>query len=103
MPGPFAGRLSRFIRHRREELRLTHQQLADLIQVSPGFVSLVESGHRRLDLDRIPQLADALETDRTYLCWMAVIEGKPVIFQELFGEPVLADIALAIATKGGQS
>jgi transcriptional regulator with XRE-family HTH domain len=103
MPGPFEGRLSRYIRHRREELRLTHQQLADLIQVSPGFVSLVESGHRRLDLDRIPQLADALETDRTYLCWMAVIEGKPVIFQELFGAPVLADLADAIAAKGGQS
>ena len=102
MPGPFEGRLSCFIRRRRAELQLTHQQLADLIQVSPGFVSLVESGHRRLDLDRIPQLADALETDRTYLCWMAVIEGKPVIFQELFGEPVLADIANALAVKGGR-
>jgi transcriptional regulator with XRE-family HTH domain len=102
MPGPFEGHLSRFIRRRRAELQLTHQQLADLIQVSPGFVSLAESGHRRLDLDRIPQLADALETDRTYLCWMAVIEGKPVIFQELFGEPVLADIANAIAVKGGR-
>lgn len=102
MPGPFAGRLSCFIRHRREELRLTHQQLADLIQVSPGFVSLVESGHRRLDLDRIPRLADALETDRTYLCWMAVSERSPAIVQELFGAPVLADIANAIAAKGGQ-
>jgi transcriptional regulator with XRE-family HTH domain len=103
MPGPFAGRFSRFIRRRREELQLTHQNLADLIQVSPGFVSLIESGHRRLDLDRIPQLADALETDRTYLCWMAVIEGKPALFQEIFGETVLAEIADAIAAKGSEA
>ena len=102
MPGPVEGRMSRYIRHRREELRLTHQQLADLIEVSPSFISLIESGHRRLDLNRVAQLADALETDRTYLCWMAVIEGKPILFQEIFGEPLLAEIADAIAAKGGR-
>jgi transcriptional regulator with XRE-family HTH domain len=103
MPGPFEGRLSHFIRRRREELKMTRQQVADLIDVGPGVLSLIEAGHRPLDLNRIYCLADALETDRTYLCWMVVIERSPTIVQELFGEPVLADIALAIATKGGQS
>lgn len=103
MPGPFEGRLSRYIRHRRQELQLTHQQLADLIEVSPSFISLIESGHRRLDLNRVAQLADALETNRTYFCLMAALEGKPALFQEIFGEPLLAEIANAIAAKGAQA
>lgn len=103
MPGPFEGRLSRYIRHRRQELQLTHQQLADLIEVSPSFISLIESGHRRLDLNRVAQLADALETNRTYFCLMAALEGKPALFQEIFGEPLLAEIADAIAAKGAQA
>lgn len=84
MPGPFEGRMSRYIRHRRGELQLTHQQLADLIEVSPSFIRLVESGHRRLALDRVAQLADALQTNPTYFGWMAALEGKPDLFQNLW-------------------
>ncbi len=103
MPGPFEGCLSRYIRRRRQQLQLTHQQLPDLIEVSPSFISLIESGHRRLDLYRVTQLANALQTHHTYFCLMAAMEGKPALFQEIFGEPLFAEIANAIAAKGAQA
>ena len=64
MSEPFEGRLPIFIRQRREQLGLTQQQLALLlIDVSPADVVLLESGHLRLDVARLDQLADALATE----------------------------------------
>ena len=96
MAEPLEGRLSHFIRHRREQLAMTQQQLASLINVSIDYIASLESGDVQLDEDSIYPLADVLAIDRTYLCLMAVLEGTSPIARKYFWDPLLADIA-----KGG--
>jgi transcriptional regulator with XRE-family HTH domain len=91
-------RLPHFIRHRRERLAMTQQQLASFINVSIEYVALLESGDRQLEHYRIHALANALAIDRSYLCLMAVLEGTSPIARHYFWDPLLADIA-----KGGDA
>ncbi len=84
MPKRVAGPFSHFIRQRRLELGKTQKQIAEVLGTTADFVTLAEAGERRIDLDRIPLLADALEIDRTDLCVWALSERAPVLFGELF-------------------
>ena len=86
MSNRFEGGLSRLIRHRREELNLTQQQVAEKMGVTSDAITLVELGYRRLDLDRIPALADALKLNRRQLCRQALQERAPELFRQLFRE-----------------
>ena len=67
MPNRFEGAFCRLIRHRREELNLTQAEVATKLGVTADCITLVELGYRRLDLDRIPALADAVRLNRRQL------------------------------------
>lgn len=86
MPTRFPGSLCNFVRNRRRDLNKTQRTVADRVGVTSDFISLVESGERRMDLDKIPQLADALEVDRTELCRRALAERAPSLYRILFDE-----------------
>ena len=84
MSSRFSSKLCCTIRHRRRELNLTQREVGESLGVTPDFITLVELGHRRLDLDRIPALADALKLDRAQLCRGALEERAPELYAELF-------------------
>jgi transcriptional regulator with XRE-family HTH domain len=84
MPNRFEGYISNFIRQRRLQLGLTQKEVAQMIGVTADFISLLESGERRLDLDRIPRLADALDAERFDLCASALRDRCPRLFAEIF-------------------
>jgi transcriptional regulator with XRE-family HTH domain len=86
MPTTFAGRLSDLIRNRRQELKLTQQQVADVLGVTADFMSLVESGQRRLNLDHVALLAHALAIDPPYICRLALEERAPFFYAQLFAD-----------------
>jgi len=87
MPNRFTGHLSNYIRHRRYFLGKTQKTIAEAIGVTPDFIALIESGERRLDLDKIPLLADALEVNRMALCQQALRERAPALYGQLFPIP----------------
>ncbi len=76
------------IRRRRRELNLTQADLAELLNVSPESVALWEAGRRRMDLARIPRLADALQIDARRLCALALAEFQPYFCACLLGNDV---------------
>jgi transcriptional regulator with XRE-family HTH domain len=84
MSNRFESTFSHLIRHRREELSLTQAEVAGKIGVTADCITLVELGYRRLDLDRIPTLADALKLDRRHLCREALKARAPQLYQELY-------------------
>lgn len=84
MPHRFDSEFNRTIRRRREELGKTQLQVAEAVGVTSDCITLVEGGRRRLDLDRIPRLADALEMDRKDLCRQALLARSPQFYSELF-------------------
>lgn len=49
------------IHNRREFMNLTHEELAEKIGVTPGFLALVERGRRSLEIEKLLELSDALE------------------------------------------
>jgi transcriptional regulator with XRE-family HTH domain len=55
-------RLGRAIKKRRFALKLTQQQLAEMISKSTVYVSLIESGSRRPSLDTVLNIALSLRT-----------------------------------------
>src|SRR5262245_12451249 len=56
--------IARIVRERREELSMPQQSLADALGIRSGeFISMVEAGKRKLDLDKIPRLASTLNLD----------------------------------------
>ncbi len=86
MPNRFEGAFCRLIRHRREELNLTQAEVATKLGVTADCITLVELGYRRLDLDRIPALADAVRLNRRQLCRQALRERAPELYRQLFGQ-----------------
>lgn len=76
--------LKDLIRKRRQELGITQNDIAKAVGVtSPDFICLVEKGVRRLDLDRIPTLAELLRVDPAELCALALGEQFPMLAQTL--------------------
>ncbi|HLW80036.1 MAG TPA: helix-turn-helix transcriptional regulator [Terriglobia bacterium] len=84
MPNRFEGYISNFMRQRRLELDLTQREVAEVVGVTPDFIALLEAGMRRLDLARMPRLADALSTARGDLCAWALLDRCPELFAEIF-------------------
>lgn len=72
--------LSSFIRRRRTELNHTQSFIAEKLGVkSAEYISLIESGVRRLDLDRIPRLAEVLGVSASALSRLALEEQYPLL------------------------
>jgi transcriptional regulator with XRE-family HTH domain len=73
------------LRRRRQELHLVQADVAVALNVSDGAVTLWESGRRRMELSKIPRLAEALQLDARELCIQALAEFHPVFHATLFG------------------
>ena len=84
MPNRFEGPFSHYIRQRRLALDKTQKQVGQVIGTTADFITLAEAGERRIDLNRIPLLADALEVERFDLCLWALSERAPDLYYELF-------------------
>ena len=70
--------IATFIRARRRELSLTQADVARSCGLaSCDFIGLVEAGHRRLQLERIPRLAEVLEVHPRFLCLLALRSWSP--------------------------
>lgn len=66
------------LKHRRKELGLLQPDIASAIGVkSADFISLVESGQRSMDLNRIPALARVLRLNAKDLVLTAIREQWP--------------------------
>jgi len=77
--------LSAIIKQRRTELGLTQQELADVLRVVPEAVCLWEGKKRRVELNRIPRLAAALELDQQDVSRLALYQYCPCLHAALFG------------------
>jgi len=74
------------LRRRREELSLLQAQIAEALHVTPECVGQWESGHRRMELSKIPRIAEALQMDAKELCVKALAEFHPLVYVTLFGK-----------------
>jgi transcriptional regulator with XRE-family HTH domain len=58
--------LGKKIRHRREQLGVTSQQLATMANVSQAYISQLENGHRQPSYNSLQAIAHALNTPVDY-------------------------------------
>jgi transcriptional regulator with XRE-family HTH domain len=78
---------------RRTELQLTQKEVAVALDIKTSeFVSMVESGHRNLDLNKIPRLAAVLKVDVQELCQIALLEAAPQFAVALLGNKIQTGI-----------
>lgn len=79
-------KISEIIRGRRTELDLKQADVARAVGVgSPDYISMLESGNRQLDLDRVPALAKVLKLDPRELTSLALLEQFPIAAAALGG------------------
>jgi transcriptional regulator with XRE-family HTH domain len=79
-------RFGTIIRERREELNLSQGAVASKLKISsPEFIGMVEKGVRRLELNKVPLLAVALQLDSLDLCRIALHEAHPGFYTAIFG------------------
>ena len=80
--------LSRFtllVKKRRQELELTQTAIARGIGIdSPEFIGLVERGDRRISLEKVPLLADALKIEQHGMVALWLFENNPAVYRALF-------------------
>jgi transcriptional regulator with XRE-family HTH domain len=69
------------LRRRREELSLFQAQIAEALHVTPECIAQWESGRRRMELGKIPRLAEALQIDAKELCTKALAEFHPLVLK----------------------
>jgi transcriptional regulator with XRE-family HTH domain len=74
------------LRRRREELSLLQAQIAEALHVSPECVGLWERGRRRMELGKLPRIAEVLHLDAKKLCATALAEFHPLLYAALFGQ-----------------
>lgn len=74
------------LRRRRHELSLIQAQIAEALHVTPECIGQWESGHRRMELSKIPRIAAALQLDAKELCVKALAEFYPLVYATLFGK-----------------
>ena len=76
--------LDTLLRRRRTELQLRQADIAEELNVSPECVTLWEAGRRRMELSKLPRLAQVLHLDARDLCAKALAEFHPLFFDTLF-------------------
>jgi transcriptional regulator with XRE-family HTH domain len=74
-----------FLRRRRTELKLLQADIAEALNVTPESVTLWEAGRRRMELSKLPRLAEVLQVDAKALCARALAEFHPLFYRSLFG------------------
>ena len=80
------------LRRRREELSLFQAQIAKVLHVTPECIGQWECGRRRMELSKLPRIAEALQLDAKELCAKALSEFHPLVYAALFGAPIPPDI-----------
>ena len=73
------------LRRRRIELSLLQAQIAEGLHVTPECITQWECGRRRMELSKLPRIAEALQLDAKQLCAQALAEFHPLVFAALFG------------------
>jgi|SRR4051812_31437440 transcriptional regulator with XRE-family HTH domain len=73
------------LRRRRQELSLIQAQIAEALHVTPECIGQWECGRRRMELSKIPRIAEALQLDAKALCVKALEEFHPLVYATLFG------------------
>ena len=77
---------------RRQALELTQAQVADAIGItSAEFIGLLEKDLRRIDLNKVPRLADALSLSPSDLTKIALSEQFPLAYEAVFGAEIPDD------------
>lgn len=80
--------LHKILRRRRQELRLNQAHIAEAMHITPVAVGLWEGGHRRMELDKLPRIAEILQLEKRDLCLAALHQFHPRLYTELFGHQV---------------
>ena len=83
---PIQVPLNILLRRRREELNLLQAQVAEALHVTPECIGRWEDGSRRMELSKLPRIAEALQMDAKELCVKALAEFHPVVYATLFGK-----------------
>ena len=73
------------LRRRREELSLYQTQVAEALHVTPECIGQWECGRRRMELSKLPRIAEALQLNAKDLCAKALLEFHPLVHAALFG------------------
>jgi transcriptional regulator with XRE-family HTH domain len=68
------GPLHILLRRRRKELSLYQTQIAAALHVSPECVGQWECGRRRMELSKLPRIAEALQLNAKELCAKALLD-----------------------------
>lgn len=67
----------RRLRQKREELKMTQQELADKLEYSKSFISRVESGIHEIPQSKVVLAAQVLHTSKEYLMgWTQDIDNR---------------------------
>jgi DNA-binding XRE family transcriptional regulator len=73
------------LRRRREQLSLLQAQIAEALHVTPECITRWEGGSRRMELSKLPRIAEVLQLDAKELCARALAEFHPSVYASLFG------------------
>jgi transcriptional regulator with XRE-family HTH domain len=82
---PHVVPLSELIRERRNTLNLKQAQIGNALNVTPESVGHWERGTRRIELNKLPQLAASLQLNEQDVCRLALFESHPCLYASLFG------------------
>ncbi len=85
--------LGQRIRQRREALKLTQQQLAEALGVTPQHISVIEQGKRSISVEGLAKLAEELGVSIDYL-----VTGKEVAVADVI-PAIKADESLELEVK----
>ena len=79
---PVLAQIGKRIYQCRKKLGLTQEELAELADVTPQFVSFAESGKRAMRVDNIMKLAGALRVSVDYLLTGDLVDKDLLFFAE---------------------
>jgi transcriptional regulator with XRE-family HTH domain len=79
-----AAPLHVFLRQRRQTLNLLQAEIAEALDVTPECVGMWECGRRRMELNKVPRLAAALDIDPKELCARVLKEFYPTVYATIF-------------------
>lgn len=71
------------IRTKRKACKLTSEQLAELVDISPEFLRCIESGNKGMSIHTLANLAAALQTTTDYLLFGSESEEKYTLLIQL--------------------
>lgn len=90
---PALAQIGKRIFQCRKKLGLTQEELAELADVTPQFVSFAESGKRAMRVDNIVKLASALHVSVDYLLTGNRVDKDLLFFADKLRKLSVAQIA----------